>query len=114
MQEKTANFIQTCRFNLFAGYFFPFKKGLLDSLSHHIVDLVSDDDEQSSIPQNFVRRNGNLFIFDSGMVSSATGGEVIAIGNSCAGSVDCDGREGRTVLIRRGLALETQFADTTQ
>ena len=61
MQEKTANFIQKCRFNLFAGYFFPFKKGLLDSLSHHIVDLVSDDDEKLSIPQNFVRRKSAHF-----------------------------------------------------
>ena len=91
MQEKTANFIQKCRFNLFAGYFFPFKKGLLDSLSHHIVDLVSDDDEKLSIPQNFVRRNGNLLIFDSGMVSSATGGDEAAVCRFSSGSVDFDG-----------------------
>ena len=72
MQEKTANFIQKCRFNLFAGYFFPFKRGLLDFLTHYIVDLVSNNDEKLSIAQNFVRWDGNMLIFDCGMVRAGS------------------------------------------
>ena len=54
-----------------------------------------------SCPSRRILCVGNLLIFDSGMVSSATGGEVIAIGNACAGGVDGDGSKTDTFLGSR-------------